>query len=196
MFLCKSIGTCVFEVSMQHQQQLKPAVWCLWETTVEWTAAGLGRAERGADSAGQGTWSRLQSERRSSLFSASIRRWYSVRDTTWQYKDRNRWNIKLCQIYRWSCEGKDDLGRNQMCTEWCNSSKLITAPFIKREMSEETNCNKGLRPRLPCNQILSHFACLCNMFNIASIRCFGYLKSSPRPKDGNNTAAESKLQNR
>lgn len=39
--------------------------------------------DRGAGRAGQGTWSRLQSERRSSLFSASMRRWYSVRDTTW-----------------------------------------------------------------------------------------------------------------
>lgn len=48
----------------------------------ESSRAGQSR-ERGADRAGQGTWSRLQSERRSSLFSASIRRWYSVSDTTW-----------------------------------------------------------------------------------------------------------------
>lgn len=45
----------------------------------------VGGAERGGESdrTGQGTWSRLQSERRSSLFSASTRRWYSFTDTTW-----------------------------------------------------------------------------------------------------------------
>lgn len=66
--------------------------WRLLRVTVVWAAAaaaaaGLvkGEAERGGESdrTGQGTWSRLQSERRSSLFNASTRRWYSFTDTTW-----------------------------------------------------------------------------------------------------------------
>lgn len=62
----------------------------LLRVTVVWAAAaaaaGLVEREakrRGSDRTGQGTWSRLQSERRSSLFSASTRRWYSFTDTTW-----------------------------------------------------------------------------------------------------------------
>lgn len=61
---------------------MKPAVWSLKETVLVQATAEQ-TEQRGADKAGQGTWSRLQSERRSSLFSASIRRWYSVIETTW-----------------------------------------------------------------------------------------------------------------